>query len=44
MSGLFWWQIAYVFGFIALPTVFKPDSSGSLPIFIRELKRTAGLY
>ncbi len=44
MSGLFWWQIAYVFGFIALPTVFKPDSSGGLPIFIRELERMAGLY
>jgi len=44
MSGLFCWQIAYAFGFFALPTVFKPDSSGSLPIFLAELERMAGLY
>jgi len=44
MSGLFCWQIAYVFGFFALPTVFKPDNSGSLPIFLAELERMAGLY
>jgi len=34
----------YAFDFIALPTVFKPDSSGSLPIFLAELERMAGLY
>jgi len=32
------------FQFFALPTVFKPDNSGSLPIFLGELERMAGLY